>query len=83
MCNRQLELLTEVLKSGRIWALNIGENFLVTLDAWQQFTDALPSTAVSYLYVSEHHLLRTNLKVQMRDAIRGNRRLAPSPTCTP
>ena len=73
MYDRQLEMLTEVLKKKHIWALNIGENFNITMDGWQTFTDALCNTAVSYMYVSEHHLMRTNLKTQMRDAIRKNR----------
>ena len=55
-------------------ALNVGENFHVSLGAWQRFCDALPSTAIAYLYVSEHHLVRTPLKHEMRDAIRANRR---------
>lgn len=76
MYDRQLELLTEVLKRKKIWAINIGENFNITLDAWQRFANQLPQTAVSYLYVSEHHLLRTDLKKQMRDAIRQNCRCA-------
>ena len=66
-------MLTEVLKKKHIWALNIGENFNITMDGWQTFTDELCNTAVSYMYVSEHHLMRTDLKTQMRDAIRKNR----------
>ena len=35
MLDKQLGKLTEVLKLGRIWAVNVGENFNVTLPAWQ------------------------------------------------
>ena len=73
MYDRQLEALTAVLKGSKIWALNVGENFNISLDAWERFTQELPQTDVSYLYVSEHHLARTNLKNRMRDAIRANR----------
>ena len=80
MQDDQLRRLTnEVLKHRQIWALNIGENFNISLEAWQEFTDALVDTSVSFLYVSEHHLLRTDLKVQMKDAIRKNRRYQPHP----
>jgi len=40
--------------------------------------DALPGTAVSYLYVSEHHFVgRLALKTAMRDRIRANRLCGP------
>lgn len=75
MLDDQLKRLTdEVLKKGRIWALNIGENFNVSLEAWQEFATALEHTSVGFMYVSEHHLIRTDLKSQMKDAIRKNRR---------
>lgn len=40
---------------------------------------------MGYLYVSEHHLLRTNLKVRMRNIIRENRLcvLTPPSLSTP
>ena len=77
MQDDQLRRLTdEVLKKRRIWALNIGENFNISLEAWQRFTTALSETSVAFMYVSEHHLMRTDLKIQMKDAIRRNRRYA-------
>jgi hypothetical protein len=76
MLDAQLEHLTAVLRNKRIWALNVGENFQISLSAWSRFTEALGETAVAYLYVSEHHLARTDLKIRMRDAIRINRRCA-------
>lgn len=42
--------------------------------AWERFTTALSTTSVAYLYVSEHHLEGTGLKILMRDAIRENRK---------
>lgn len=77
MFDEQLIRLTEVLKKGRIWALNAGENFEISLQAWETFTKELQHTAVAYMYVSEHHLARTDLKRRMQDAIRDNRRQAP------
>ncbi len=77
MLDPQLEHLEAVLRLRRIWALNVGENFQITLPAWGRFTAALPHTAVAYLYVSEHHLGGTSLKIAMRDAIRVNRKCAP------
>jgi hypothetical protein len=62
-----------VLKLRRIWAVNVGENFGTTLDGWRRFAAALPLTNVQYMYASEHHFLRTDLKTRMRDAIRVNR----------
>ncbi|KAL0037779.1 hypothetical protein WJX77_011584 [Trebouxia sp. C0004] len=77
MFDEQLLRLTEVLKKGRIWALNAGENFEISMQAWEKFTKELQHTAVAYMYVSEHHLVRTDLKRRMQDAIRDNRRQAP------
>ena len=76
MGDAQLERLTETLKVNRnIWALNVGENFEIGLPAWRDFAGALEETSVSFLYVSEHHLLRSSppLKPLMRAAIRRNR----------
>lgn len=73
--DRQLAKLTSLLKQGRIWALNVGENFSVSLAAWEEFTAALPETLVSYIYVSEHKLRGTDMKNRMRTAIRYNRKI--------
>ncbi|GMH43620.1 hypothetical protein BSKO_11542 [Bryopsis sp. KO-2023] len=77
MCDSQLDHLTRVLQLGRIWALNVGENFNISLEAWEKFAKCLGSTCVAYMYVSEHHLQHTPLKKDMRDAIRENRQRAP------
>ena len=69
--DEQLEKLTEVLKLKRIWCLNVGENFRTTLPAWRAFAKELPETAVSHMYASEHHFIGTDVKNQMKDAIRG------------
>ena len=72
--DEQLERLTDVLKLKRIWCLNVGENFRTTLNAWKEFAEDLPETAVSHMYASEHHFIGTDLKNQMKDAIRETRR---------
>ncbi|KAK9795568.1 hypothetical protein WJX73_002300 [Symbiochloris irregularis] len=77
MRDEQLAHLVQVLRRKRIWALNVGENFHISLPAWEMFTNALLDTAVAYLYVSEHHIKGTNLKTDMRNAIRANRKEAP------
>ena len=76
MGDAQLRRLTEMLKVNRnIWALNVGENFEISLGAWRDFAAALEETSVAFLYVSEHHLLRSQppLKPRMRAALRRNR----------
>ncbi|CAL5226309.1 g9154 [Coccomyxa viridis] len=78
MLDAQLRHLGEVLGNKRIWALNVGENFQITNQAWERFTLALEDTAVAYLYVSEQHLRNTDLKVRMRDAVRLHRRAGPA-----
>ena len=76
--DEQMLALTErVLKKRHIWALNVGENYHTSLNAWVHFKDQLPLTAVAFLYVSEHHLKGTQLKTEMRDAIRANRKYGP------
>lgn len=78
MRDAQLDYLIGVLRLGRIWAVNVGENFCISRPAWCRFAAALPKTAVAYLYVSECHLLKCDLKMQMREAIRANRLAAPA-----
>ena len=82
MLDAQLRHLGDVLANKRIWALNVGENFQITNQAWERFTLALEDTAVAYLYVSEQHLRNTDLKVRMRDAVRLHRRCDLPPTRT-
>jgi hypothetical protein len=41
MTDAQLGRLTEVLRNGRIWALNVGENFRITQDAWARCAEDL------------------------------------------
>lgn len=81
MLDAQLEHLSRVLTSKHIWALNVGENFQISISAWERFTKDLEATAVGYMYVSEHHLKRTGLKLRMRDAIRVNRKCAACSLC--
>lgn len=42
MRDAQLAHLTRVLKKGHIWALNIGENFKLSAQAWNTFAEELP-----------------------------------------
>ena len=73
----EIDKLIDVLKLGRIWAVNLGENGDVSKDAWRRLAAALPATAVSFLYVSEHHILRTDIKDKLRAAARANRSRLP------
>lgn len=66
MLDKQIDRLCDVLRLERIWAINVGENFEVTQNAWQRFARALPATAVAHLYVEENNLLGTTLKNQAR-----------------
>ena len=75
MLDAQLVRLADMLKSSNIWALNVGENFEISMDAWYQFVEDLKHTRVSFLYVSEHHLVHApGLKEELMAAIRSNRR---------
>jgi hypothetical protein len=76
MVDGVLGRLTTILRLRRIWAVNVGENFELSMPAWRRFADALPRTDVAFLYVSEHHLQGTDLKKRMRDAARVNRKKA-------
>ena len=42
MRDAQLQHLAKVLKKGHIWALNVGENFKLSAQAWAAFAEALP-----------------------------------------
>jgi len=49
MFDDQLAHLTRVLKLGRIWAVNVGENFRTSREAWVTFCEALPDTVRRHL----------------------------------
>ena len=75
MTDAQLVRLADMLRTSKIWALNIGENALISMSAWYQFVEDLEQTRVSFLYVSEHHLVNApGLKELLMAAIRNNRR---------
>ena len=67
---RGMATLVEVLKRGRIWALNIGETFLST-GAWECFADAVEDTQVTHMFAELD--MFPELKTRFRDAIRANR----------
>ena len=74
MLDAQLAHLTEVLKKGHIWAMNIGEAAKVSLQGWQKFAADLKYTNITHMYASENTLLTKQLKIKMMDAIRENRK---------
>ena len=47
MRDAQMAHLTRVLKKGHIWALNIGENFKLSAQAWNAFANELPCVATT------------------------------------
>ena len=47
MRDAQMAHLTRVLKKGHIWALNIGENFKLSAQAWNVFANELPCVATT------------------------------------
>ena len=74
----QLDTLLDLLSLGRIWACNVGENFLVSGNGWRKFHRCMPDTVLAFTYVSEAHLQRlADLKILIRAAIRLNRILSP------
>ena len=82
--DKQLEALTDVLRQQRIWAVNVGENFAISIPAWRKFAQAMPETAVAYMYISEHKLKGTDLKHHIRTVLRYNRKiLGPRDPCAP
>lgn len=68
----EMDLLVEVLRRGRIWCVNLGENYKVTTQRWWQFCDELAHTQVTHMYVSDH-VIPAELKTSMRSVIRANR----------
>mgnify|MGYP006425879569 FL=1 len=74
MQDAQLVKLTEVLKLGFIWGLNIGELSRVSKKGWIKFTKQLAQTNVTHMYASENTLLTPKMKIAMMDVIRENRK---------
>ena len=70
--DKQVKKLVQVLRRGHIWALNVGENYNVTVNTWTAFAKDLESTNVTHAYLSEHRI-STELKKAIMDAIRRNR----------
>lgn len=74
MDDDRLALLSRVLKTNhRIWALNVGENFKISRQGWENFANNLKDTGLTHLYAGSESTVHGELKVQMRDAIRDNR----------
>jgi hypothetical protein len=46
--------LLDLLRQGRIWAVNLGETDF-SQEQWWELVDMLPETAVSFMYISEQH----------------------------
>lgn len=75
MDDNLLDKLAYVLTvNPTIWALNVGENFKVTRAGWERFALALWDTHVTHLYAGSESTVNGELKVEMRDAIRCNRK---------
>lgn len=72
MNDEQFYHVIKLLKQKRIWAMNIGENYLISHKAWLDFCDALGDTILSHCYISEH-VISVELKTRVRDLIRINR----------
>eukprot|EP01039_Chlorochromonas_danica_P007726 gene7726-8537_t len=68
-----LALIALLRHKKRLWCLNLGELYEVSEKDWQDFSDALPSTSVTHLYISEH-VISADLKTEVRDRIRENRK---------
>ena len=69
------------MRLGRIWAVNVGENFGISREAWWRFCAALRRTNVGHMYASEH-VLGVELKCKLIDGCRANRKRwahAPDP----
>jgi len=74
MRDQQLAKLTEVLKKGFIWGLNIGESWNISRGAWERFGDDLKDTHVTHMYASEGTVILSDLKTKMMNNIRENRK---------
>lgn len=74
MLDPQLRKLAGVLRRGRIWVLNVGENFGITTPAWRSFAEELAHTNVTHMYAGSEHSLPISIKKRMMDIIRENRK---------
>ena len=72
MTDDQIDLLIKVLEKGRIWILNVGENFQVSRDGWERLSEALKRTNVTHIYVSEH-IITKDMKKRIIKSVRCNR----------
>jgi hypothetical protein len=75
MRDKQVLQLLKILQqpSCRIWCMNIGENYNVETETWDQFTQGLRKTKVTHMYASEH-TITTEMKDDIRATIRENRK---------
>jgi len=74
MRDEQVLHLLKVLQrpSCKIWCLNIGETYKVSMETWEKFADGLKDTKITHMYASEH-TITTELKDKIRETIRLNR----------
>lgn len=51
MTDDNVGLIIRLLKQGRIFAINIGENEFVTKDAWEAIADAILYTNLGFMFI--------------------------------
>ena len=51
MTDDNVGLIIRLLKQGRIFAINIGENEFVTKDAWETLADAILYTNLGFMFI--------------------------------
>jgi len=75
MRDQQVLHLLRILQqpSCNIWCLNIGENYNVSDETWEKFTNGLIHTKITHMYASEH-TITTDMKDKIRFTIRENRK---------
>jgi len=75
MRDQQVLHLLRILQqsSCKIWCLNIGENYNVSDETWEEFTKGLIHTKITHMYASEH-TITTDMKDEIRFTIRENRK---------
>lgn len=56
MTDDNVGLIIRLLKQGRIFAINIGENEFLTKDAWEALADAILYTNLGFMFIEPNNL---------------------------
>ena len=68
------KLHLSMLQKSKIWAINLGENFRISLAAWQMFAREVAKTKIAFMFAEMDQFPLKDIKRELRATIAETRR---------